>query len=727
MRLHTLTLQAFGPFAGTHTIDFDTLTADGLFLLHGDTGAGKSTVFAGVCLALYGNPPDRKAPTLRSHHANRDLLTQVTLEATIGGRRVRIIRTPPQPRPKRSGTGETEQKAETFLSYWTPGSGGGGAWDPVSKSHAEAADEIKDLVGLTRRQFCQVVLLPQNQFAAFLRADPVQRKELLGELFHTDRFAAIEQWLTNHARSLDKERQAARDDILRLAERIQQAAGPDLEPHQGAPTAQEPSTITDSAQAWAEQLLTAAATASEQADAAAADAKAELDKAHTARDQVLALAQRQAAHLSASAALELLDQQAGHIDALHARREQAHRAQQMSPLLHAADTAATTHAAARDTETARRAALPTACSGLAASELTVAEQEARAEQAVLERWLPEEATVAELTTQLEHIDTQRQQHVQDLTDAIDWLETEPADRAGLDKRLTDARAAQSLSEQHATALDVLNRRCQAAERRDTHLTAVTAAEKQLTTATAGTAKALQHYIAVRQQRTDGMAAELAGSLQDGQPCPVCGSPVHPQPAASHPGQPTREDELTAEADHQSAAHAERAVALALQEPRELAAAATGEAGDTPLADLRSQQQALAQEHAHALDRAADAGPASDELAALQAQQTVMEGQRTKATAALAACDSSYDLHHRHKTELEDKLKTARGTAPSIQARIDDLTVHAGRLNAAADAAHATQRAVTLLHDHTTNAEQAAPTHGFDTPRTPYRHCSAVTS
>ncbi|MFD6791578.1 AAA family ATPase, partial [Streptomyces anthocyanicus] len=69
MRLHTLHLQAFGPFAGTHTIDFDTLSADGLFLLHGDTGAGKSTVFAAICYALYGKPPGDRDLLLRSHHA----------------------------------------------------------------------------------------------------------------------------------------------------------------------------------------------------------------------------------------------------------------------------------------------------------------------------------------------------------------------------------------------------------------------------------------------------------------------------------------------------------------------------------------------------------------------------------------------------------------------------------------------------------------------------------
>ncbi|MFI0901876.1 AAA family ATPase [Streptomyces sp. NPDC020983] len=715
MRLHTLTLQAFGPFAGTHTIDFDTLTADGLFLLHGDTGAGKSTVFAGVCFALYGDPPDRKPPTLRSHHADRDVLTQVTLEATIGGRRVRIVRIPQQMRPKRNGKGETEQKPETFLSYWAPGPGAEGKWEPVSKSHKEASDEIEALVGMNRPQFCQVVLLPQNRFTAFLRAEPVERRELLGELFHTDRFAAIEQWLTGHASGLDKECQAARGDVLRLAERIQQAAGPDLEPHQGAPVPQDPRTI-GTAMAWAQRLLEAAAVAGEEHAAAAADAKAALDQARAALDKARELAQQQTAHLDAGTALELLAEQTDHIDTLRARREAARRAQHLVPLLHAVDTATTAHARAQDTETARRAALPADHADLTTADLKAAEQQTRAEHAVLEQLLPEEATVADLTTELKRIDEERRQYEQDLADARSWLQSAPADRAALDKRLTDAQAAQAQSEQHAAALDLLERRCQAAERRDTHLAAVTTAETRLVTAQAATAKALQHYITVRQQRTDGMAAELAGTLQDGQPCPVCGSSTHPQPAAPHPGQPTRDDELAAETNHQTADHAERAATRTLQDARELAAAATGEAGDTPLAELRSQHKTLAEEHAQALSNAADAGPATEELATLQIRQADMTQQEAHATAGLAARDSSYDLYHRRKTELEDKLTAARGTASSIQARIDDLLKQADRLNTAADASRATHEAATLLAEHTATAEQAAPTHGFDTPQ-----------
>lgn len=715
MRLHTLSLQAFGPFAGTHTVDFDTLAADGLFLLHGDTGAGKSTIFAGICLALYGEPPDRRALTLRSHHADRDLLTQVTLEATVGGRRLRITRIPQQTRPRKTGTGETDQKPETRLSYWAPHSADGGTWEPVSKSHQEAGKEIEDLVGMSRQQFCQVVLLPQNQFATFLRAEPRDRRELLGELFHTDRFADIEQWLTGHARDLEKKCHSARGDVLRLAERIQQEAGPDLQPHHGAPTAEDHTSITASAQTWAEALRTTGATAAEQAAAAATAAKKTLDEAREAQTGARRLAQQQAAHTAAVQALELLDEETPRINALETRRERARRAQHLTPLLHATDSARTAHSRAQEAEAEARLDLPSGQAGLAAADLRQAEQQARTQHAVITQLLPDEAMVADLTEQLRRMDEERQQYAQDQADARAWLQDAPTERTALESRLQAAQAAQSAGEQHAAALEALTRRYEAAQRRDTHLTAVTGAEKKLEKAGKATAKAFQHYITVRQQRTDGMAAELATALQEGQPCPVCGSPVHPQPASPHPGQPTRQDEDAAETRHQRAADAERAAAQTLQEARELAAAATGEAGDTPLDELRSQQQTLTRDRDEALDLAADAGPATEQLTALQTQHASMTQQEAQATAALAARDSSYDHHHTRKTELEKKLKTARDTAPSIQARIDDLTQHADRLDAAAETARTTEEAARILADHTAKAEQTAPTHGFDTP------------
>lgn len=106
MRLHRLRVTAFGPFGSTEEVDFDALSAAGLFLLHGPTGAGKTSVLDAVCYALYGAVPGaRQGPgtTLRSDHAAPGTVTEVLLELTVGGRRLEIRRTPPQQRPKKRG------------------------------------------------------------------------------------------------------------------------------------------------------------------------------------------------------------------------------------------------------------------------------------------------------------------------------------------------------------------------------------------------------------------------------------------------------------------------------------------------------------------------------------------------------------------------------------------------------------------------------------------------
>lgn len=191
MRLHRLELTAFGPFAAPQSVDFDELSAAGLFLLHGPTGAGKTSVLDAVCFALYGQVPGaRPATRLRSDHAAPGTPTEVVLELTLGGRRLEITRRPEQPRAKKRGTGTTMDKAVTLLREQI-----GGQWRGVSKSHQEIGEEIKQLVGMSCEQFCQVVLLPQGEFATFLRASATERAALLGRLFDTRRFKSVEHWL----------------------------------------------------------------------------------------------------------------------------------------------------------------------------------------------------------------------------------------------------------------------------------------------------------------------------------------------------------------------------------------------------------------------------------------------------------------------------------------------------------------------------------------------------
>ncbi|UNO38637.1 SMC family ATPase [Streptomyces sp. MST-110588] len=263
MRLHRLSVTAFGPFARTQTIDFDRLSRGGLFLLHGPTGAGKTSVLDAVCFALYGSVPGARqgGQALRSDLADPWTPTEVVLELTVAGRRLEITRLPEQPRPKKRGSGTTREKAQSRLREYVVGEGAegegtggagsngnsqnsegagdsggfgdadvagrppGGRWKALSRSHQEIGEEISQLLGMSKEQFCQVVLLPQGDFARFLRADAEARARLLGRLFDTRRFAALEEELAAR-RKAAADRVAAGDErLLALAHRMAQAAG----------------------------------------------------------------------------------------------------------------------------------------------------------------------------------------------------------------------------------------------------------------------------------------------------------------------------------------------------------------------------------------------------------------------------------------------------------------------------------------------------------------------
>ncbi|HME68152.1 MAG TPA: SMC family ATPase, partial [Streptosporangiaceae bacterium] len=198
MRPHRLRVTAFGAFGATVEVCFDDLASAGLFLLHGETGAGKTTLLDAIGFALYGRVPGErgKARRLRSDHAASGAPTEVQLEATMGGRRMRITRKPEQQRPKRRGGGTTTEQAKILLEE-----SDGGTWRAVSTRAGEADDEIRDLMGMSAEQFYQVVLLPQGQFAQFLHAPADKRAELLEKLFGTDRFGKVESWLAERRRS----------------------------------------------------------------------------------------------------------------------------------------------------------------------------------------------------------------------------------------------------------------------------------------------------------------------------------------------------------------------------------------------------------------------------------------------------------------------------------------------------------------------------------------------
>jgi exonuclease SbcC len=188
MRLHTLELEAFGPYATRQVIDFGRLSGGGLFLLEGPTGAGKSTILDAITFALYGGLAGDGAgrDRLHSHFAPPDAEPSVTLEFSLAGTAYRIRRVPEYQRPKRRGDGFTTQAAQVHLERSEDG-----RWASLTSSKAEAGDLITEAVGLNREQFTQVMLLPQGEFARFLRCGDDDRRVLLSKLFGTDLYDRV--------------------------------------------------------------------------------------------------------------------------------------------------------------------------------------------------------------------------------------------------------------------------------------------------------------------------------------------------------------------------------------------------------------------------------------------------------------------------------------------------------------------------------------------------------
>ena len=176
MRLHRLSVRAFGPFAEPVEVDFDDLAQAGIFLIHGATGSGKTSLLDAVCFALYGRVPGLRpaGETLRSDHAGADDVPEVQLELTVGERRLRVTRSPDHRRPKKRGSGLTPVRGQVRLEQWSPD----GGWSTLATRADDVGDSLGRALGMGLDQFAKVVLLPQGDFAAFLRATPEERRVL---------------------------------------------------------------------------------------------------------------------------------------------------------------------------------------------------------------------------------------------------------------------------------------------------------------------------------------------------------------------------------------------------------------------------------------------------------------------------------------------------------------------------------------------------------------------
>ncbi|NGN62793.1 SMC family ATPase [Streptomyces sp. A7024] len=735
MRLHRLAVRAFGPFAAVQEIDFDALSGAGIFLLHGATGAGKTSVLDAVCFALYGGVPGaRQGGSLRSDHADAGTPTEVELELTVAGRRLRLTRRPAQPRPKKRGSGFTEEKAVSLLVEWDAAADD---WKGLSRSHQEIGEEIGQLLGMTREQFCQVVLLPQGDFARFLRADAQARATLLGRLFDTRRFAAVEDRLAELRRGAHDDVRAGDERLLGLAHRIEQAADspeaprPELAP--GDPG------IGEELLQWAAQVRTGArerrdidllaARTAEQAHAAATDSLEE------ARD----LARLQQAHADARRREAALDGQRPERDRAAARLDRARAADAVTPALDLRAAADTEHRSAAAAEQQARALLPDGIDTEPADQLAARERRVRRELGSLEAARRAESRSADLAAELDGLERESSADEEIAREADAWLESWDATREGLQRRLDAAQEAATRAEQLAARLAPARRTAEAAHRRDTLRDQVTDAERHLLDARETAAAAHQAWLDMREARLLSIAAELAAGLEPGADCPVCGSAEHPAPARPQDDHVDKETEERALAEHrrlerlredaqQRLRSLSEALAAAEQEvaegPTDTVLPAAGRTGAEPAADRTAEPSAaalaavadqLAADERAARLAAGDAFAAREALDAATAEHDRRTARAQEARRRAAARTSRREALLAERATVEHEVAKARGDAPSVAARTAELDRQAELLLQGAEAARRLELSALRLKEADARLADAAYRAGFDTP------------
>ena len=222
MKPISLTMEAFGPYRDSVTLDFNELQDHSMFLIAGPTGAGKTSILDAMVYALYGEPSGevRKTDAIRSDFAEPHRMTRVDFSFAIGDAQYRVERLPKQMVAKKRGTGMREQNASATVYEMKDGE-----WKVIATSAAAIRDTIQKIIGFRKDQFLQVVLLPQGEFRKLLVASTSEREELLHTLFRTELYRKLQEVLKT---AYDEAKAGVEENLTKQTAFIQSI------PHDGA-------------------------------------------------------------------------------------------------------------------------------------------------------------------------------------------------------------------------------------------------------------------------------------------------------------------------------------------------------------------------------------------------------------------------------------------------------------------------------------------------------------
>lgn len=691
-----LTLEGFGVFPGRVEVNFAALASRGLFLVAGETGSGKTTIFDAMCWALYGEMPLKASGEVRSDHVDDATRCEVSFTFEAGGSRYRVTRNPDQLQPGRRSTSKLvkEPASATLMRI-----GDDGSTEIVADKVRDVTQTCRSVIGLDAEQFKRVVLLPQGEFNAFLLADTRKREEILDELFGgriydriVEELKTERDRLTAELGSYEAKITAALDGAHRslttAAELIDVPTGTGDE-HLPTGTGDENlPTGTGDGQPPTETVAGTGARHVPTGTDAEHDAEARPDPEDLRSTRVRLGESLEAQRAAQRAATEAHDTALrDHQDATGAA-ERFDRATELRGRLAELEDAAPAIAAAKAAAVASGAARPVveAADALGGAEdalrNAVAERDTRRTDiiAALDGLdaPTDPLTPAALTGRLTTLRADHATAVAKL-DALAAAETTLANlrhaREALDETILATESARAgaatrldeidglLPELRGTAGDpeAITKAIDAATTVAADRARLEGLEAEFGTATEQTATAAADLTAALAAFTGTQAPRLAQTLESGQPCPVCGSTDHPVPA-------TTDDGVVVDWDHVSdvqGRHDESVAKLQTVTSKiDALRGRLGDAADRPVTELEADVASLRND-------LATATAAVEKVAALEAEQSTLTGRLQQLGMDLATMGERRDRSDVDIDTATKALEIARQDATGLDRAVLD--------------------------------------------------------